>query len=184
MSLRLRSLAWFAIATASTCATAAAAGQTFSVRHLREGYQLEVAAKDGPRPVTLGGTLAKEVADADAVFLVGGGAIRNGDHLQLLLAVSSPSRQNRTAGYCGAGTEDKLVLLDFQPPASARPLDMLPLQSCLNDFLLDSDRGADLEQMLGRITDPTSFELAWDEHPKYGSGKKRVEIRNGKFHVH
>jgi hypothetical protein len=182
MSVGLRPLAGFVIAALGACAAAPAVGQTFSLQH-PHGYELEVAANGRARPVMLVDTLAGQLAGADVAFLVGGGVIRDHGHLQLLLAVSNPSRQNRAAGYCGSGTEDKLVLLGFDPPASARTLDVLPLQSCLNDFLLDSDQGVDLAQMLGRITDPKSFELAWEEHPKYGSGKKQVEIKNGKFHV-
>jgi hypothetical protein len=64
-----------------------------------------------------------------------------------VLLVREPSRQNRAAGYCGAGHEDYLLLVEAKNN-KLKLLDKFLLQSCYKSLLLESDNDDEPEAAL------------------------------------
>jgi hypothetical protein len=48
---------------------------------------------------------------------------------------------------------------------------------------LQTDQGADLDVLFPATMNPAEIVLSWFEHPQYGSGKKSVSVKDGRFVV-
>jgi len=143
-----------------------------------------VSAAPEMHSVVMDASLKTTLAGATDLFVVGQrGFARNGRDY-VILAVAKPSTERNGTGYCGAGTEDQLLLLEWQPTTQTLGLrDVLALQSCLKTFELASDQGNDLKSLFSAFTDPTDLKLTWLNHPKYGDEPKSITVRNGKFRI-
>lgn len=127
-------------------------------------------------------TLKRAIAASDDVFVAGAAAFQQDGHTYFYLVTQEPSRENRGAGYCGAGTEDILRLIEIaKPPLRLIEQDKLLLQSCLESIEFYDASGASLRTQLENRTDPQHLTLTWSEHPKFGSTPKRVTVRDGRF---
>lgn len=134
--------------------------------------------------VVLDASLKKALAGASELFVVGQRGFAEEGHHYLILAAAKPSTAHGGTGYCGAGTEDKLLLVEWLPPKQTLQLrDTMDIQSCLKTFELASDQGNELKKVLGGITDPTEIQLTWLNHPQYGDTPKSVKVRHQKFQV-
>lgn len=131
--------------------------------------------------VALAASLQRAVVGATNLVVVGGGDFQQGGRRYLLLGVAVPSNQANGAGFCGAGTEDKLLLAELGTAHRLYLRDKLQIQSCLKSFALSGDQGADLNVVLGSIADPSEFQLTWLMHPKYGDVTKTVRVRDAKL---
>lgn len=131
--------------------------------------------------VVLAASLQRAVVGATNLVVVGGGDFQQGGRRYLLLGVAVPSNQANGAGFCGAGTEDKLLLAELGSAHRLYLRDELQIQSCLKSFALSGDQGADLKVVLGSIADPSEFQLTWLMHPKYGDATKTVHVRGAKL---
>ena len=127
-------------------------------------------------------TLKRAVAASDDAFIVGAKTFAQDGRTYLYLVTQQPSRRNRDAGYCGAGTEDTLRLVEVSKP-SLRMVerDSLLVQSCLKTIELDDDRGASLRERLGHLDVPGSLSLTWLAHPRFGSMRKDVKVHGGRL---
>lgn len=127
--------------------------------------------------------LKRAIATADDVFVAGATAFEQEGRTYFYLVTQEPSRENRSAGYCGAGTEDVLRLIEMttKPPLRLIEQDKLLLQSCLESLELDDATGASLRKQLERRTDPQHLALTWSGHPKFGSSPKQVRVRDGRL---
>lgn len=127
-------------------------------------------------------TLKRTVAASDDAFIVGAKTFEQDGRTYLYLVTQQPSRSNRGAGYCGAGTEDVLRLVEVSKP-SLRMVerDSLLVQSCLETIELEDDSGASLRERLGRFCTPGSLWLTWLAHPKFGAVRKEVTVRGGRL---
>ncbi|SCX72058.1 hypothetical protein [Variovorax sp. EL159] len=127
-------------------------------------------------------TLKRAIATSDDVFVAGAATFQQDGHTYFYLVTQEPSRENRGAGYCGAGTEDILRLIEIaKPPLHLIERDKLLLQSCLESIELDDASGASLRTQLEGRTDPQHLMLTWSAHPKFGSVPKRVTVRDGRL---
>lgn len=136
------------------------------------------------RRVTADVPLKKALTGATDVFVVGQRGFAHDGLDYLILAVAKPSTPRRGFGYCGAGTEDKLLLVQWQRDRQMLQLrDVLEVQSCLKTFELASDQGTDLKKALRGITDPTDLKLTWLNHPTYGNAPKSITVKNNKFWI-
>ncbi|MBX3618821.1 MAG: hypothetical protein KF891_02340 [Rhizobacter sp.] len=99
----------------------------------------------------------------------------------VVLAIAVPSTTTNGQGYCGAGTEDHLLLVEMQIKLHRLALrdDML-VQSCLKSMTLQSDRGSDLTAVLG-TTSPHPLQLTWLTHPTYEGQTKTYRVAQGKW---
>lgn len=77
------------------------------------------------------------LADADAVMAAGPAGFVAGKGIGMVLVVRTPSRAGSPMGHCGAGHEDRLLLLGLQAQRLAL-LDSRLLQSCLHNVDLAS----------------------------------------------
>lgn len=126
--------------------------------------------------------LKRTIAEADDTFVAGGQAFQQDGRTYFYLVTQAPSRENRQAGYCGAGTEDVLHLIELsKPPQRLIEQDTLLVQSCLESIELDDASGASLRQQLERRTDPQHLSLTWLGHPKFGSEPRRVKVHDGRL---
>jgi len=117
------------------------------------------------------------------LLAVGNRGFLQGGRTFIVLAITLPSTVNRGTGYCGAGTEDSLLLLEWTPEHTLKLDDRLLVQSCLQSLALQSDQGSDLDVLFPATTNPAEIVLSWFEHPQYGSGKKTVSVKEGHFLV-
>ena len=80
----------------------------------------------------------KIIADSDSAYPLF--AVPSENNYLLVLLTRTPSKTPQGTGYCGAGYEDKIILLKFNGK-NIKYSDELNLQSCLKNILLDSDKG-------------------------------------------
>ena len=89
-----------------------------------------------------------------------------------------PSRQNRSSGFCGAGYEDFLLLIEVKKKQVVLA-DKFLLQSCLESILLDVNEGEDPLRAiaLDKVKSTITFSLL-DE---LDSKKRIISIIDGHF---
>ncbi|WP_341677603.1 hypothetical protein [Niveibacterium sp. SC-1] len=144
-------------------------------RVLRIGHHLRHASIDS----RLHGIL-HEALDA---FVVGGRGFSFEGHVYAILAVTKQSAKDGRA-YCGAGTEEVLLLVELQRERNSLALrDSLKVQSCLETFELISDRGHELRRLLAEMDEPSRIGLTWLNHPQFGDTPRVVTVSDGKFRV-
>lgn len=131
--------------------------------------------------VALAASLQRAVVGVTKLVVVGGGDFQQDGRRYLTLGVAVPSKQTNGTGFCGAGTEDKLLLVELGKAHRLYLRDELEIQSCLKSFSLSSDQGTDLNVVLGSIADPREFQLTWLMHPKYGDATKTIRVRDAKL---
>lgn len=143
------------------------------------------ASTAGARAVLLDGPLARELARASEVVSVGGDrGVLQGGRTFLVLGVAIPSVAKPGDGFCGAGTEDFLLLVEWKArPSKLELRDRLRVQSCIQSMELQSEQGSDLRTVLRSAGDPANFTLTWLQHSRYGPSTKTVTLFNGKFAV-
>lgn len=114
-----------------------------------------VASKNG-HVLKVAPPLALSLKSADEFHLLSDkGFMLSGD-MHYWLLVRQPSRLRRSAGYCGAGTEDYLYLLRVRRNRLSM-LDSFYLQSCLSSFSIDAEKFSDfmlamkLESSTGKV---------------------------------
>ncbi|MGE5450300.1 MAG: hypothetical protein ACM3VZ_00475 [Acidobacteriota bacterium] len=117
------------------------------------------------------------------LVVVGGGDFQQDGRRYFICGVPVPSKQSNGAGFCDAGTEDKLLLVELGKAHRLYLRDEFEIQSCLKSIALSSDQGADLHVVLGVIGNPSEFQLTWLMHPKYGDATKTVRVRVGKLQI-
>lgn len=102
----------------------------------------------------------------------------------VVLGAAIPSVAKPGLGYCGAGTEDYLLLIEWKTrPRRLELRDRVQVQSCLQSMALESDQGSELPVVLRGIDDPGKATLTWLQHPRYGPATKTVTAPAGKFVV-
>lgn len=97
-----------------------------------------------------------------------------GDKMFLIVMTSYASRQSNK-GYCGAGTEDYIDLLELSK-LKLRFADTLLVQSCLNNIELDGDTEAGKEKASFFRAEENTLYVKWFDN---GSGKEE----QAKFHI-
>lgn len=159
-------------------------GSSLSLALSKGVVHATVATTPKPHSATLDAALRRALAGATDLFVVGQRGFEHGGHDYLIFATSRPSVPQGGSGYCGAGTEDKLLLAEWQRSQRVLRLrDALEIQSCLKTFELASDQGNELTKVLGDVADPTHLKLTWLNHPEYGSTPRSLVIKNGEFQV-
>ena len=99
-----------------------------------------------------------------------------------MLGAAIPSVERQGGGYCGAGTEDYLLLIEWQPrPRKLVLRDRIQVQSCLRSMALQSDQGSELRVVLRGVDDPEKVELTWLQHPHDGPATKTLTAAKGSF---
>lgn len=164
---------------------------------LPEAGSLSIAAGSGPvrawvsvgpgpsattgQRVNVNARLTRELRSASEVVSVGAKAFSQDGYTYLVLGVSTPSVVSPSSGYCGAGTEDFLLLVEWKTrPPRLELRDRIQVQSCLQSMELRSDQGNELSKVL-RVENPAQFTLDWLLHPRYGSATKTFSVARGKF---
>jgi hypothetical protein len=135
-------------------------------------------------PVVVSNAINKAVRDATEILGVGSRAFASDGRTLFVLAVATPSVHRSGLGFCGAGTEDKLLLIEWRAKQGKLVLlDQLQIQSCLRSIALKSDAGNDLVTLLGGVKDPAQIRLTWLAHPTYQQATKTVTSQLDKFVV-
>ena len=128
--------------------------------------------------------LAKALRGASQLVAVAGRGFVEAGRTFVVLGVAVPSVATQGGGYCGAGTEDDLLLIEWKTrPARLELRDRFQVQSCLKSMELQSDQGSELRVVLSGIDDPGTATLTWLQHPRYGPATKTVTAPAGKFVV-
>ncbi|WP_175957310.1 hypothetical protein [Burkholderia sp. BCC0405] len=98
-----------------------------------------------------------------------------------LMVVVNRSSNSRPTGYCGAGEEGALYVLELHG-ARAVPRFSLPVQSCIDSISLETDDGAQFPYLAIAWRDgPVGIDIRW-EYLAHGGATHRVyRFVNGTF---
>ena len=154
--------------------------------HLRGS--LARAAKVAPparaEAIAFDRALESELLRAEQWVAVAGRGFAEGSRTFVVLGAAIPSVAKPGLGYCGAGTEDYLLLIEWKTrPRRLELRDRVQVQSCLQSMALQSDQGSELRVVLRGIDDPGKATLTWLQHPRYGPATKTVTAKAGKLVV-
>lgn len=89
-----------------------------------------------------------------------------------------PSKIPQSTGYCGAGYEDHLVLIEYGAKKTTLR-DDFPLQSCLNSVTLDNDGDDDILKSL--LLSPSKRSIGFRWLADADDRQHTLTILNGKF---
>lgn len=124
------------------------------------------------------------IKKSDNYFFVGHKGFIDKNQLLLVLVIQTPSRHDRPAGACGAGTEDTAYILKYNKKTNyLEPTDSLLIQSCLNSFSINNDSGSTLRSLLDKSIYQNGFIVNWLNHPHLGTSGKTIVIKHGKFAI-
>lgn len=119
---------------------------------------------------------------ASQTFVLGARAFDKEGHRYLVLAVARPSVKEQGAGFCGAGSEDHLLLVEWKAvPQKLILRDDMLVQSCLKSMTLQSDQGSDLSVVTQGISQPEPLRLSWLTHPEFEGQTKTFVVVDGKW---
>ncbi len=96
----------------------------------------------------------------------------------LVFLASEPSNPNRRTGYCGAGTEDRVVLLRYAG-GRIRHRDTFLLQSCRQSLLLESGTAQDLLDRVDVDRRTQTIRFRWETE----ATERRLSVRAGRFRL-
>ncbi|QVN23185.1 hypothetical protein [Burkholderia pyrrocinia] len=124
--------------------------------------------------------LRRALADASSVAFPSNRSQRI-DGNDYVLVVVNRSSNSRPTGYCGAGEEGALYVLELRG-ARAVPRFSLPVQSCLDSVSLETDGGAQSPYLAIAWRDaPAGIDIRW-EYLAHGGATHRVyRFVNGTF---
>ncbi|MPV60922.1 hypothetical protein CFB46_04185 [Burkholderia sp. HI2761] len=170
MSITSSVIWWtFCIAAVATAATAFAAVDAPASVRLSNGRELQQyekrlvevdAGRHRTSAVRLPVALRRAVASASSIGFPSASS-RTIDGKEFVLIVVNQSSSRNPMGYCGAGEESTLYVLQINGDAAASSYAM-PVQSCLDSVSLDTD-GDNRSPYLAIewIDDPMGFKVSW-----------------------
>jgi hypothetical protein len=172
-------MAWSPIALADATAATVQGGELLMTRN---SQQVIASSRKESASVNLNidAKLRRAIKEADDYFIVGRREFQQSGKTYFIVVTQTPSRTNRSAGACGAGTEDVAHLVNVDRHRN-RLIDKgkVLIQSCLNGIDLNDDTGTSLRQRLEGVVDPQHWPLAWLNHPTYGNANKTLSAVAG-----
>lgn len=142
------------------------------------------AAPSQSENVPIDRRLTNDLHRASDLVAVAGHGFSEGGRTFFVLGAAFPSVERQGGGYCGAGTEDYLLLVELKSRPRALELrDRIQVQSCLQSMALQSDQGSELRVVLRGVDDPEKIVLTWLQHPHFGPATKTLTSATGKFVV-
>jgi hypothetical protein len=121
--------------------------------------------------------LRRALAASSEFFVVGRRVFSSDGKVFLLLLTQTLSKGTHGQGYCGAGTEDVLRLVELR--SLERRLiqkDEVLIQSCLHNLALADDSGKSLRARLEDVANPQEITLRWLQHPQFGDSARTAEV--------
>ena len=129
--------------------------------------------------------LKKSLLTAASAYSIGNQVIEIESQTYFLIVTQKMSRKLQGAGFCGAGTEDVLRLVQLEKKHKRLvQTDELLIESCLNNIEIYNDNGQPLRTLLrttSNLTNPIT--LKWLSHPKFGDEYRTISIERGKLVV-
>ncbi|VWD54449.1 hypothetical protein BLA18110_07947 [Burkholderia lata] len=138
------------------------------------------AARHKKSALIVPAALRRILADASSVAFPSDRSKRI-DGNDYLLVVVNRSSNSRPTGYCGAGEDGSLYVLELRG-ARAVPRFSLPVQSCVDSVSLETDGGAQSPYLaIAWHDDPAGIDIRW-EYLAHGGATHRVyRFANGTF---
>ncbi|WP_322082191.1 hypothetical protein [Burkholderia sp. BCC1972] len=190
MSIMSSVIRWtLCIAAVALAATAFAASDAPAAVRLSNGRELQQdekrlvevdVARHRASTVRLPAALRRAVASASSVgFPSARSSIIDGKEFVLIVVSQSSSRN--PMGYCGAGEESTLYVLQIKGSAAASSYAM-PVQSCVDSVSLDTDGGNRSPYLaIEWITDPAGFEVSWTNIDDAGPATREYRYDGSTF---
>lgn len=115
-------------------------------------------------PLVMDAPLLERLTEAQAMVFLHDAGRRHDHAASITLLVRVPSNPSTPMGYCGAGHEDSLLLIEVHDQR-LRLLDQMLLQSCLKTITLASSSGDHLGEALTPMAHPwvASFQREADD---------------------
>ncbi len=156
-------------------------GEILKISKLRGAPSAAIVGEKAVK-VRLSYNLAQALRAADEYFIVGKRALQAQGHTYFFLMTQSASKTKQGGGFCGAGTEDSISLLELDPKTNGLSLkDSKLLQSCIESISLSDDTGRSLRNRLEGLDDLGNLTFDWLDNQRYGSGSRTVHVKNGKL---
>jgi hypothetical protein len=103
------------------------------------------------------------------------------DDKEYVLVVVNQSSSNNPLGFCGAGEEGTLYVLNLKNIRADNRFD-LPIQSCLKSISLSTDTGTKSPYSSIEWSDaPIGIKISWDYYQGIGAISRIYKFTNGKF---
>jgi hypothetical protein len=147
----------------------------------KNGQLYEVdAVKHKVSPVRVPAALGRELKKSSSiVFPDDHSRVIDGKEY-LLVVINHPSGSNPT-GYCGAGEEGSLYVLELNGDAAASRFS-LPVRSCLKDYDLANDSGQKSEySAIEWQNSPWGIKVKWDIYGDASDVSRLYIYQSGKF---
>ncbi|KAF1031077.1 MAG: hypothetical protein GAK33_07733 [Burkholderia lata] len=185
IALKLAALALLASNAIVACAETPAPesvrlANDHEIEWVRPGLVDVDAARHKKSALIVPAALRRALRDASSVAFPSDHAKRI-DGNDYLLVVVNRSSNSRPTGYCGAGEEGALYVLELHG-SRAVPRFSLPVQSCVDSVSLDTDGGAQSPYLaIAWRDDPIGIDIRW-EYLAHGGATHRVyRFVNGAF---
>lgn len=151
--------------------------RTISIEHVDSKLVAREIRKKTPS-ISFDAEAQSYLASAESATHIFPTAISKTSPPLFVVVIRKPSTKRRGMGFCGAGLEDYLLLLEV---GSNRIVlkDQLLLQSCLQSIALASDSGDDPIKALQ--TNPATQEILFQTLGQ--EERKKVTVENGKFQL-
>ncbi|MBN3833898.1 hypothetical protein [Burkholderia sp. Ac-20344] len=138
------------------------------------------AARHTKSALSVPAAFRRALADASSVAFPSDRSKRI-DGNDYLLVVANRSSNTRPTGYCGAGEEGALYVLQLRG-ARAVPRFSLPVQSCLDSVSLETDGGAQSPYLAIAWRDgPAGIDIRWEYRAHGGATHRFYRFANGTF---
>jgi hypothetical protein len=151
---------------------------TLDVRKPKVAVALHGDSKDTTLKVSK--DLRKLLVAADDVVQLNGVVYADAGQRIFFLVARLPSKTNNTMGYCGAGHEDYLLLIELHPTQLVLD-DKLLVQSCLTSLDFLSDKGDDVKFALKTSSTKPEIRTKWMNHPTFDSEEKSIVAQDGRL---
>ncbi len=103
------------------------------------------------------------------------------DGKEYMLVVINQSSSSNPMGFCGAGEEGTLYVLQIEGD-KADVRFSLPVQSCLKSIALDTETGTRSPYLAITWNDtPTGIKIAWEHHAEKGPTTQLYRFQDGSF---
>ncbi|ORT80207.1 hypothetical protein B7G54_35250 [Burkholderia puraquae] len=138
------------------------------------------AARHRKSAVNVPAALRRALADASSVAFPSNRS-KQIDGNDYLLVVVNRASNSRPTGYCGAGEEGTLYVLELHG-TRAVPRFMLPVQSCVDSVSLETDGGAQSPYLaIAWCDDPAGIDIRWEYLARGGATHRVYRFVNGTF---
>ena len=184
IKLLLSLLIAFASASTNANAIVSISDIKFIAATKSSGQHIEFTLIPANSSMKVDAKLKHGIRQSTDFFFVGQHAFFDSTGFYALMIVQTPSKKSLGQGFCGAGTEDYLYLLELNiDQLKVLIRDSLILQSCLKNISLNEDEGQSIRQRFKSIDASNGLSVKWLISPKGENREQLIIVKEGRLVV-